>query len=96
MVKEDERNKEQKTTHYWGVVARDSFLSGWGVALGGYSRCAWATDCYEKARRLANWVNSRSEMKYVNIVDLRKYHPPRNTTHFHIYCVTDNSHPGLK
>ena len=36
-------------------------------------------------------MRGRSEMKYVNIVELRTYRP--RAAHFHIYTVND-SHPG--
>jgi hypothetical protein len=31
------------------------------------------------------WVRGRSEMRYVNVVDLAKYRAPRGTAHFHVY-----------
>lgn len=42
MKKVDDRTDEQKKTHVWGVVAKDKFMSGWGGAEGGASRCSWA------------------------------------------------------
>jgi len=97
MKTEDERTEEQRHTHVFAVVAKDRFLSGWGGATGGDSRCAWAvpdewvTDgsiCDVEA-----WVRSRSEMKYVNVVNLKTYRCPRGTAHWHIY-VCDDSHPA--
>lgn len=41
-IKVDDRTPEQRETHRWGVVARDKFMSGWGQAFNGASRCAWA------------------------------------------------------
>ena len=88
MTKVDDRTAEQKATHRLGVVARDKFMSGWGGASGGVSRCAWAVNTSEvNINRVENWVRSRSEMRYVNVVDLNTYRPPRGTAHFHIYVV---------
>lgn len=90
MIREDDRTEEQKTTHTWGVVARDKFMSGWGEARSGASRCAWACHPDVNITRVENWVKDRKEMCYVNVVDLRTYRPPRGTAHFHIYVC----HPG--
>jgi len=87
MIRQDDRTEEQKKTHIWGVVGRDSFLSGWGGASGGYSRAAWACGPDVNADRVERWVRSRGDMKYVTVVDLSTYRPPRGTAHFHIYVV---------
>jgi len=92
MEKNDERTDEQRTTHRFGVVGRDSFMSGWGGATGGYSRAAWACTV-ENLDNVERWVRNRSDMKYVNVVDLTTYRPPRDTAHFHIYVV-DDGHPA--
>ena len=94
MIKVDDRIKKNKQDWYWGVVARDRFLSCWGKAKDGYSRCAWACKDYNDAEKVLKWVENRSEMQYVSIVDLRTYRPPSNTAHFHIY-VADEGHTGL-
>lgn len=93
MKTEDDRTPEQKNTHRWGVVARDRFLSGWGGASGGASRCAWACAPDVDIDRVERWVRNRGEMRYVNKVDLSTYRPPRGTAHFHIY-VCDSGHPA--
>lgn len=91
MNTQDDRTEEQKRTHVWGVVARDRFMSGWGGARDGASRCAWACPSEVNTDRVFNWVKNRSEMKYVNLVDLRTYRAPRGTAHFHIYvCNPDH------
>ena len=92
MITKDDRTDEQKKTHYMAVVMKDKFMSGWGEAKGGASRCAWAFDPSKViAYRVRNWVSSRSEASYVNLVDLRKYRAPRGTAHFHIYvCGPDH------
>jgi len=94
MIKQDDRTEAQKQTHFWAVVARDKFMSGWGGAKGGASRCAWACQSLADAERAEKWVSNRSEMRYVSIVDLRTYRAPRGTVHFHIY-VAEAGHPAL-
>ena len=95
MVMVDDRTDEQKATHNLAVVGRDSFLSGWGGAAGGYSRAAWAVAPGVNINRVENWVKDRGDMKYVNVVDLRTYRLPRGTAHFHVY-VCDEDHPAAK
>ena len=90
----DDRSTEQKNTHVWGVVAKDKFMSGWGGAAGGTSRCAWAVPAGSSLERVFNWVSSRKDLRNVNIVNLNTYRAPRGTAHFHIYVVTEN-HPAL-
>ena len=97
MEKQDDRTDEQRRTHYIGVVAKDNFMSGWGWARNGTSRCAWAINPTEiNADRVYNWVKARREMRYVNIVDLRTYRAPRGTAHFHIYVVDGPDHPAAR
>jgi len=90
MVKKDDRTDEQKRTHAWGVVARDKFMSGWGGASGGASRCAWACAPDVNIDRVERWVRSRPEMRHVNVVNLSTYRPPRGTAHFHIYVANSD------
>ena len=89
----DDRTPEQKLTHRFGVVARDKFMSGWGSAADGASRCAWACSPEVDIYKVLAWVRSRSEMQYVNLVDLSTYRTPRGTAHFHIY-VCNPGHPA--
>jgi hypothetical protein len=90
-TKVDDRTPEQRKTHKWGVVAKDKFMSGWGRASQGVSRCAWACAPDVDIDRVKRWVESRSEMIYVNVVDLNTYRAPRGTGHFHIYvCNRDH------
>jgi hypothetical protein len=93
MIIEDDRTSEQRQSHRWGVVMRDKFMSGWGEASGGVSRCAWACGPGVNIERVRAWVESRGDSAYVNVVDLHTYRP-RNTKHFHIY-VCDAGHPAL-
>ena len=94
----DDRTVSQCLTHIWAVVARDSFMSNWGEAANGSSRCAWAVS-EEDAKsnaiyKLFEWVKNRSEMKNVSIVNLATYRVPRGTAHFHIY-VAGSNHPAF-
>lgn len=99
MIRQDDRTAEQRITHRWAVVARDKFMSGWGGAEGGASRCAWAVPAGEFDRdylgHMLHWVQSRPEMLYVNAVDLDSYRPPRGTAHFHIYVADPETHPAF-
>lgn len=95
MKLQDDRTEEQKKTHKLAVVAADKFMSGWGGAAGGVSRCAWAIHPEVNSDRVFNWVKARKEMRYVNLVDLDTYRPPKGTVHFHIY-VCDPGHPASK
>ncbi len=90
MIKKDDRTPEQKKTHTWGVVARDKFMSGWGVAKSGHSRCAWACSSLAMAERAEKWVSNRSEMRNVSVVD---YRAPRGAAHFQRVC--EAGHPAL-
>ena len=89
----DDRTEEQKKTHTTLITATDKFMSGWGGATGGASKCAWACDTPQKADKIFDWVEGRSDMKYVNI-HYRNSWKPRNAAHVHIYVV-DNDHPSL-
>ena len=99
MIRKDDRTPTQRITHRFAVVARDKFMSGWGEAKNGASRCAWAVpdEMVHDGRidRLERWVAGRNEMVYVNVIWLDTYKPPRGTAHFHIYVVDDN-HPGVR
>lgn len=94
MTRKDDRTPEQRTTHQWAVVGRDRCLSGWGGAAGGASRAAWAVNpATVNLDRVERWVRSRGDMRYVNVVDLTTYRPPRGTAHFHVYVV-EPDHPA--
>lgn len=90
----DDRTDEQKKTHTLAVVARDKFLSGWGGAAGGASRCAWSFDpARVNPDRVLQWVKDRPEMRYVSLVEINTYRAPRGTAHFHVY-VCEPGHPA--
>ena len=90
MIIKDDRTPEQKKTHVWGVVAKDKFMSGWGMAQNGVSRCAWACSPNADIDTLERRIRARAEMRYINVVNLNTYRPPRGTAHFHIYVERDN------
>ena len=90
----DDRNESQKITHKWAIVAKDKCMSGWGGAAGGASRVAWAVESYASVDKVLDWVKSRKEMKYVNVVNLNDYRAPRGTAHFHVY-VAGADHPAF-
>jgi hypothetical protein len=58
----DERTKEQKEQFKYIVYAHDKFMSGWGMARGGRSLCAWAVETEAQKDRMLDWVESRSDM----------------------------------
>lgn len=85
MKTKDDRTAAQRLSHQWLITATDRYMSGWGGARGGLSKCAWACDSREAANACHAWVSARSEMKYVRI------RPPYGTpwrpraAHVHIY-----------
>ena len=91
-TRQDDRTPEQMKTYTYLVTATDRFMSGWGGASGGASKCAWACNSWSNAQKLFDWVSNRSEMKYVNITT-GKWYP--NAAHIHIY-VADETHPALR
>ena len=67
-------------------------MSGWGGAVGGASRCAWACAPDADIDKLFSWVSGRREMRYVSKVNLKTYRAPYGTAHFHIYvCSKDHT-----
>ena len=89
-IRQDDRTQEEMKTHYWLVTATDKFMSGWGRANGGLSKCAWACRP-EDVDAVYDWVKNRSDMKYVNIRTTPWYPVCK---HVHIYVVRGN-HPAI-
>ena len=89
-IRIDDRTKEEKKTHTWLVTATDRFMSNWGEAKDGLSKCAWACKP-EHVDKVFKWVSNRDEMRYVNCTNNKWY--PR-AAHVHIYVVKEN-HPAL-
>ena len=83
MQRDDDRTPEQHDTHRWAAVGTDTFLSGWGKAEGGASYAAWACTAMQ-LDACRQYVESRSDMKRVRVVDLNEYRP-RGTGHLHVY-----------
>ena len=94
MTYKDDRTPDQIESHHILITATDKFMSGWGGASGGTSKCAWACKDHKQADKIYDWVKSRSEMKYVNI-HYRNEWKPRNYASVHIYVVDEN-HPALR
>ena len=94
-IYEDDRTPEQKQSHTVLIAGTDSFMSGWGMAEGGASMCAWACRP-EHASKVERWVRSRGDMKQVRQVS-DPWRP--NAAHTHIYVVPDPTpeyrHPAL-
>lgn len=90
-MRKDDRTKEERKTHRWLVTATDRFMSGWGQAEGGLSKCAWACTA-ETVDKVYKWVKSRPEMKHVRITS-RPWYP--KAKHVHIYVVR-NGHRALQ
>ncbi len=91
-MRTDDRTKEQKKTHTVLITATDRFLSGWGKARNGTSKCAWACKP-EHVNQVLAWVESRNEMKYVNVNYTGKWYP--KAAHVHIYVVNED-HPAIR
>ena len=90
---QDDRTEAQKSTHVWGVVGTDRFMSGWGEASGGMSYAVWACDSEGSTLRdLEYKVEQRGDMDRVRIVYLPDYRP--RAAHTHIYVHT-KSHPAF-
>lgn len=83
----DDRKPEQAKNEVL-VVARDTFLSGWGEAAGGKSYAAWSCKP-EDAKTVERWVSGRTDMANVSI----QYadYIPKNAAHYHIYNADINS-----
>lgn len=81
-TRNDRRTPEQMKTHRWLVTATDRFMSGWGGASGGASKCAWACETLQEARECFERIKARDEMKYVNITN-RPWYP--RASHVSIY-----------
>ena len=88
----DDRTEEQQDTHavLWGGT--DTFLSGWGKALGKKSYAFWACRP-EHAGVVEAWVRDRGDIARVRRV-FDPYRPRQANSVVHIYVVHDE-HPSL-
>lgn len=82
----DRRTPEQLKTHRYLVTGTDRFLSGWGMAQGGLSKCAWACETREQAERKADEVRKRGDVKHVHI-HFGSWRP--RAAHVSIYVAKD-------
>ncbi len=92
-ITQDDRSFEQQKTHTILITATDKFMSGWGEAKGGNSKCAWACRPDQDWQRVYEWVKSREEMRRVGIKNGGTWYP--NAAHSHVYVVEDG-HPALR
>jgi hypothetical protein len=87
----DDRTDEQKITHTKMVLARDTFMSGWGECENGNSYAAWALpkDAQpSEVSRATQWVRMRDEMRGIRIKPTT-YRPSSSPNdHLHIYVWT--------
>ncbi len=87
MIRQDDRDANQQTTHTLLVVGTDRCLSGWGGAACGASFAAWA--CQEEdLQEVTEWVERRSDMSRVRVViDRPGMRYRASCAHLHIYVV---------
>lgn len=93
---DDRIEKEAQVSHRYVVLGRDRFMSGWGLARGGYSWCGWACRP-EDNQQVQEWVRKRGDIQYVRVVvhSGGRFPVPRSAAHFHIYHVHDG-HNALR
>ena len=84
MILQDDRTVAERTSHIFGVVGTDPFMSGWGGAEGGTSYAIWACTP-EDVRRVEDKVERRGDMLRVRVVELATYRP--RAQHVHIYVA---------
>lgn len=92
-IRNDRRTDEQKKTHRWLVTATDRFMSGWGQAEGGASKCAWACQTLAEARECAERIRARGDMRYVNITN-NPWYP--KAAHVSIYVNREETQEGAE
>lgn len=92
MIINDRRTAEQKDTHTWFVTAKDRFMSGWGIAKGGASYCAWACESRQQAEACLARIRGRCDMRYIRMrFGIAKWRP--RAAHLSIYVSTDKVAP---
>lgn len=90
----DDREGDQKRTHFILVGGKDTFMSGWGNAPG-VSYAFWACQPEHK-KAVSRWVKDRGEIIVKRGITLETELPTlSNGDHLHIYVVADG-HPSLK
>ncbi len=94
----DERTKEQKEQLKYIVFAHDKFMSGWGMAKGGRSLCAWAVESESDRDKILDWLERRSDMSRINwdlSIEFDRKLKRKTFAHCSIYSAT-KEHPILK
>ena len=86
-VVRDDRKGGQHRSHYMGVIALDTAMSGWGCADGMSSYAVWAYNPdHWDGEKILEKAEARSDMEDASIIDLRDSLP---NGHIHIYRIED-------
>lgn len=56
------------------VTMTDKFMSGWGMANNKINKLVFECDSLAEARKVEEYAETRSEMKYINIRDSKPYY----------------------
>lgn len=56
------------------VTATDKFMSGWGLAKGRTNKVVVICENWQEAREVRDALDTRSEMKYVNVRSSKPYY----------------------
>lgn len=59
------------------VTMTDKFMSNWGMAKGKINKLIFECETYDEAVIVLNNAISRTDMKYVNIVNKKPYYSPK-------------------
>lgn len=73
------------------VTATDSFLSGWGRALGKINKLVIECESYEEAETVQEKLERRSDMSHVNICITE---PRYNNSKYYTSYITKEDQPG--
>jgi hypothetical protein len=83
MIINDRRTTAQQATHRWLTTATDRLMSGWGMATGGASKCAWAWETLAEAEAHISVLRRRGDMKYIRVNHAGRWRP--KCAHLSIY-----------
>lgn len=87
----DDRDEEQMSRLTNIVLGVDKFMSGWGEAEGTTSHAGWACSD-EDLEYCREWVESRSDINRIRIVD-GDFYPNPQSGHWHIYVWNTANRP---
>lgn len=80
--------RDNPESYPWYVTAKDRFMSGWGMASGGASWCAWACTDRAQAERCLDRIRGRGDMRYVGLrLGIKGWRP--RAAHLSIYVSDD-------